>query len=97
MANIIDSSLDVPVSVTAGAAQDCSAYTDKCLYFFGTFVQTHQVQISPDGTEWFDEGTAVTAKGTLEITKPCLFVRLNTTAHTSGQAEVVLVGEEAQS
>jgi hypothetical protein len=79
--------LAVPASVAAGGAIDLSKYDRKTVYVDGTFVATIQIQISPDatGARWFNEGAPITTAGsTLEITKPCMRMRANTTAFTSG-------------
>lgn len=64
----------------------------KCLYLFGTLVGTWQAQISPDGTNWANEGTALTAAGSVFIEKPCVKVRWNCTAFTSGTPTSVVMG-----
>jgi len=55
---------------------------------------TVQVQISADDTFWVDEGAALTDEGFIEVTKPCLFVRINTTvAMTGGSTRAILIGQ----
>lgn len=84
------SRLAVPVSVAAGAACDVSAMERKSVAITASGTATNQVQISLDPTNppaaasWVNEGTALTADGTLEISKPCAWIRVNTTAFTSG-------------
>jgi hypothetical protein len=82
----------VPRSVTAGVACDASDMDRKCVYVSGSFTATVQIQLSADGTNWFDEGTALTAAGSLEITKPARYIRANTTAYTSGTPLATVVG-----
>ena len=96
MANLVMSSLAVPTAVAAGAGQRTYGYNECGVYVFGTFVQTLQIQVSPDGVEWFDEGSPFTAKGKLTFTVPAMFVRVNVTVHVSGQATVMLVGEDIE-
>lgn len=58
----------------------------------GTFVGTWQAQVSLDGTNWCNFGTALTAPGTVVIAAStgapaaCAQVRWNCTAFTSGTA-----------
>lgn len=82
----------VPASVTAGAMCDVSDLERKCVYLTGTFVATVQIEISSDGTNWVNEGAALTTAGTLEITKPARYLRANTTAFTSGTPAAQVVG-----
>ena len=77
-------SVAVPTSVAAGAGTDVSQAGPKTMWLFGSFTATYQAQVSPDGTNWVNEGTALTAAGNLFIEKPCLQVRWNCTAYTSG-------------
>jgi hypothetical protein len=92
-------SIRVPVALvaaTAGAPVPVTSWDRKCIYVDGTFVATMQVQISPDQDPatavWYDEGAAISAKGMLEITKPCRLLRINTTAYTSGTPRANLSG-----
>ncbi len=94
--NTIQSALDVPTAVAAGASQRIDHLTNLELFVFGTFVQTHQIQISSDDVEFFDEGAAITVKGRLTIPDAAMFIRVNTTANTSGQATIHLVGVQSQ-
>lgn len=79
--------LNVPVIVDSGDEIDVSEGLNRLtLYLSGTFTATVQMQISPAtaGDNWVNEGSALTAPGTVEITKACRRVRANTTAHSSG-------------
>ena len=84
--------IKVPVTITSGASVDISDLDHKCVYLSGTFVATVQFQISADGANWFNEGSALTASGPLEITKPARYLRANTTAFTSGAPIAQVVG-----
>jgi len=98
MAAVGFSQLAAPVSVTAGAANDMSGFSSATVSIEGTFTATYQVQISldnsasPASASWQNEGAALTAAGTLAITKPCAWVRLNCTAYTSGTPTARLAG-----
>lgn len=87
----------VPGSVAAGAACDVSDLERKCVYVSGTFTATVQIQLSADGTNWVNEGTALTTAGNLEITKPARYIRANTTAYTSGTPAALVVGVHSTS
>lgn len=87
-----------PTAVAAGAQADTHRMSRKLVTLVGTFNATYQLQIS-DGTNWINEGAAQTSAGAafsaaLEVTKPCLAIRWNCTAYTSGVApSSFLVGE----
>lgn len=81
-----------PASVTAGAATQVAPMGRKAVYLFGTLVGTWQLEISPDGVNFVPEGTALTAKGSVVIEKPCTHVRWNCTAFTSGTPTSILAG-----
>lgn len=85
-------SVAVAKSVTAGASCDVSDLDRKCVYVSGTFTATVQIQLSADGSNWVNEGTALSAAGTLEITKPARYLRANTAAYTSGTPVAQIVG-----
>lgn len=86
--SLLASTIAVPVSVAAGAGTDTSRMCRKLVTLTGTFVGTWQLQITADlaqgAANWVNEGTALTAPGALEVTKPCLWLRWNCTAYTSG-------------
>lgn len=84
--------LAVPASATTGAATNVSALGPKTVFIQGSFTGTFQTQISADGTNWHNEGSAFTAAGTLFIEKPCNYVRFNCTAFTSSSATAHVVG-----
>lgn len=84
------SRIPVPVAVAAGAGADVRFMERKTVAITASGTATNQVQISLDPTDppasasWVNEGTALTADGTVEISKPCAWIRINTTAFTSG-------------
>lgn len=94
--------LAAPTSVAAGAAVDARSMERKTVVVEGTFTATYQVQISldlanpPGSTTWVNEGTAITngtgTGGSVEVGKPCAWVRLNCTAYTSGTPTARLSG-----
>ncbi len=62
------------------------------MYIFGTFVATVQVQVSPDGTNFVNEGSAVTAGARVALPDTAQQVRLDVTAFTSGTIESAVGG-----
>lgn len=80
----------VPVSVAAGSPISVGALERKTVTMESIGTATYQVQISldtsnaPAAASWQNEGAALTASGSLEITKPCAWLRLNVTAYTGG-------------
>lgn len=98
MAAVGFSALACPASVAAGAPQDMSGFSNATVSIESIGTSTHQVQISldfsnpPASASWQNEGAALTASGTLAITKPCAWVRINTTAFTSGTPIARLAG-----
>lgn len=88
----------VPVSVAAGAAISVGNLERKTITLESVGTATYQVQISldtgnaPAAASWQNEGAALTASGSLEITKPCAWLRLNVTAYTSGTPTLRVAG-----
>lgn len=78
------SDLAVPTSVAAGPAVALRPDESATVYLTGTFTATVQMQVSLDGTNWLNDGSALTAAGTLLISKAANYVRANVTAYTSG-------------
>jgi hypothetical protein len=81
-----------PASISTGAGTDVSSMGAKTLFLLSAGTATYQAQISPDGTNWQNEGTALTASGNLFIEKPCAQVRWNCTAYTNGTPTSVVMG-----
>lgn len=91
MATLGFSSLVVPVSVTTGAATDARSYNGFTVSLESVGTATYQVQISldqsasPASASWQNEGSAFTStSGTILVSKPCAWVRVNCTAYTNG-------------
>lgn len=76
-----------------GASTDTSFFEhDMTLYGTGIGTGTYQVQVSPDDTNWFNEGSALTASGFLNSLVKSRFVRFKCTAFTSGTPVGWVVG-----
>ena len=80
-------SIAVPAAVEAGAASEISTNFRKSTFtawLTGVGTATYQLQISPDGTNFFNEGDALTASGPVAVTKHARAIRWDCTAYTSG-------------
>ncbi len=65
------------------------------MWVVGTFVATAQVQVSPDGTNWVNEGSALTAPGRVLLTsEEGKQARIDVTAFTSGTIESIITGKD---
>ena len=87
--------LDVREAVENGNSQGCAELIDKWLKLTGTFVGSFDIEVSTDGTVWSKVTTGLTAAGWTAITQTCKFVRIATTAYTSGTPRAVLTGRMA--
>lgn len=78
-----------PGSVTAGAAFAVGRFNGFTVTLEGAFTGTYQLQISldpaaaPAAASWINEGTALTAAGTVQCSKLAAWARWNCTAYTS--------------
>lgn len=96
-----------PLSVVAapgdGTAQPVAAYQGGTVQVFGTFTATLQVQAKLDGGDWVNVGSALTAPGfvTIADTNGCplsvAFIRVRTTAYTSGTPSAIFAGFNSRS
>lgn len=82
----------VPTSVSAGAGSVVSDMGPKTVSLTGTFTATYQLQLSTDGTNWFNEGSPLTSAGRVFVEAPCVQVRWNCTAYTSGTPASAVFG-----
>ena len=92
----IDTSVTVamPGSVSAGAASDMSRFwSGYTIHIVQTGTGTYQYQISADGTNWTNEGTAATASGVLTVTKHARWGRFNCTAWTDAVSTATVAGK----
>lgn len=85
-------SVVVPGSAIAGAATSIADMTSAVVTLTGSFTGTYQVQVSMDGTNFYNFGSALTAAGQLAITYPAAQVRLNCTAYTSSPSSCSVAG-----
>lgn len=82
----------VPTSVSAGAATGVGRYNGFTAYLYSMGTSTNQLQISPDCTNWQNEGTALTTAGNVHVSKYARCVRWNVTAYTNGTPLSKVVG-----
>jgi hypothetical protein len=84
--------LEVKQAVDAGKAEHVFRFRDKYVQVHGTFVATLQIEASIDGSDYFAVGGAVSAPGVVAVPQTVEFVRVRTTAFTSGEPKAVLAG-----
>lgn len=84
--------LDVPAKVDVGKASNVFRFRDKTVQFHGTFVATLQLEGSIDGNDYAPIGAPVTAPGFVLVAETIEFLRVRTTAFTSGAPEAVAAG-----
>lgn len=72
------------VASTNGAACDVSDIVSMQFAITGVGTGTYQVQVSYDGTNFVNLGSAFTADGTLAVPDAVKQVRVRCTAYTSG-------------
>ena len=84
--------LEVKQAVDVGRAENVFRFRDKTVQVHGTFVATLQLEASIDGSEYFLVGAPKTAPGAVLIPETVEFLRVRTTAYTSGEPKAVLAG-----
>ena len=84
--------LEVKQAVDVGRAENVFRFRDKTVQVHGTFVATLQLEASIDGSEYFAVGTAKSAPGAVLVPETIEFLRVRTTAYTSGEPKAVLAG-----
>jgi hypothetical protein len=87
--------LNVPASTTTGTALEIGQFAGFSVHLSGTFVASIQLQLSPDGTAWINEGSALTTTGVTHITKLAKQIRAVVT-FTSGAPVGQIVGLYAE-
>jgi hypothetical protein len=84
--------LEVKQEVGVGRPENVFRFRDKYVQVGGTFAATLQVEASIDGSEYFNVGGAVSAPGVVPVPETVEFIRVRTTAYTSGAPKAVLAG-----
>lgn len=88
--------LEVKQAVDVGRAENVFRFSSKFVQVHGTFVATLRVEASIDGSDYFPVGAAVSAPGVVPVPQTVEFVRVRTTAYTSGEPKAVLAGFDAR-
>lgn len=84
--------LEVKQAVEVGRAENVFRFRDKYVQVHGTFVATLQVEATIDGSEYFSVGGPQAAPGVVPVPETVEFLRVRTTAFTSGDPKAVLGG-----
>lgn len=87
---------DILLSNVAGAvgpseAVDLQGRTRFAVQGTGTFSAQVKIEVSLDGENWVEQGTAFTAAGLQNLTIAAKFVRVNVSGYTSGTIEKILL------
>ena len=84
MAKFRTVNLNVPADTTESDPLKKAPDAACSVYVTGTFVATLQLQVSLDGTNWLNNGSAITAPGVLTASVNAPWVRVDVTTYTSG-------------
>lgn len=84
--------LEVKQQVGVGKAEQVFRFRDKYIQVHGTFVAALQIEATIDGSDYFAVGPAQSAPGVVSLPETVEFVRVRTTAYTSGEPKAVLGG-----
>jgi len=84
--------IEVKQEIGVGRAENVFRFRDKYAQVHGSFVATLQIEASIDGSEYFNVGGAVSAPGVVRVRETVEFIRVRTTAYTSGEPKAVLAG-----
>ena len=89
--------LETKLSVANGAAVNVEGLLHKTVQIDGPFTATFQVQISLNGDDYYPAGSALSAPGIVNVPETCAWIRIATTAWTSGTPSATLGAFEARS
>ncbi len=84
--------MEVKASVDAGRAEHVFRFRDKYVQVHGAFVATLQVEGSIDGNDYFVIGAPTSVPGVVPVAETVQFLRIRTTAYTSGTPEATFAG-----
>lgn len=84
--------LEVKTAVGVGKAEQVFRFRDKYIQVHGTFVAALQIEATIDGSDYFPVGPVQSAPGVVPLPETVEFVRVRTTAFTSGEPKAVLAG-----
>lgn len=89
--------LNVPASVANGTAKLVQDLREKYVQFSGTFVATMDIEGSMDGTNWATTSTGHNASAIVSVPQSVKYIRIATTAFTSGTPVAKLGAFQARS
>ncbi len=84
--------LEVKQTVGTGQAENVFRFSGKFVQVHGTFVATLQLEASIDGSDYFPVGAPQSAPGVIAVPETLEFLRVRTTAYTSGEPRAVFAG-----
>lgn len=84
--------LDVKAEVGIGRAENVFRFSSKTIQVHGAFAATLQIEASIDGSDYFNVGTPLTSPSAVPFPETAEFVRVRTTAFTSGMPKAVMAG-----
>lgn len=85
-------SLEVKPAVDVGRAENVFRFRDKFVQVHGTFVATLQLEGTLNGSDYFAVGSPVTAPAVIAVPQTVEFLRVRTTAFTSGAPHALFGG-----
>ena len=83
---------EVKQVVGVGRGENVFRFSGKFVQVHGTFVATLQVEATIDGSAYFPVGPAISTPGVVPVPETVEFVRVRTTAYSSGEPKAVLAG-----
>lgn len=86
---------NVPAATGQSDALPCGILNQGFMVHFDGGVFTAQVQVSYNGTDWFNVGSATAAPARIQVDEPAKFVRVDITAFTSGTPTAQAFGHSA--
>jgi len=85
--------LDGVSATGASATVGCLKLLYKTVQVYGIFSATVKIEVSADGTNWYEAGS-LTAAGRVVVNETWTFIRANVTAYTSGTIYAKLMARE---
>ncbi len=95
MAGTETNNLQVPQSVTVGAALDVRRFQRKSVHYAlsgGSATVTIQISNDPSGTVWTNHTIGIATDTYVDIPEYCLLMRIDVTVYGSGQPVALFAG-----
>ena len=83
---------EVKTAAGVGRAENVFRFRDKYVQFHGTFTATLQLEGTVDGSDYVPIGAPTSAPGIVAVPETVEFLRVRTTAFTSGEPKAVFGG-----